>query len=1409
MDTKQKRAKCPNGTRKYKPLGEGCYTNEEIENHKTRKKRKEEPMVLKEPISKPSPKNGTRKQNVVEKEEPATKHYATKHYATKESATKEPVLDKEEPVLDKEEPVLDKEEPVLDKEEPIVAEEEPVLDKEEPIVAEEEPIVAEEEPIVAEEEPIVAEENYIDDFDEDVENIELKEKEKKEYSDNLQNPHSETDFLHPSLGNPYFSKQISLRKEFKSLEYDGKITDVKQLSNIICANPDFELLPHQLFVKGFMSNNTPYKSILLYHGLGSGKTCSAMGISEEIRKTAKQTGTPTRIFVIASPNVQENFKQQLFDKSKLVKTDGIWSLNTCVGKGILNEINPTNAEISEETIISHAKSIVKGDYRFKGYDSFANYIEYIIKTGENECSLAEQELIKKHFNNSLIIIDEVHNCTKEGKTLSKPLKKLVKYADNLRLILLSATPMYNSPKEIIWITNLMNLNDRRPTIKYSDVFDEAGNLIGHELLRRKLNGYVSYVRGENPYTFPFRIYPSQSNQKFTPINSGEDGPLNGPLKLDVPLKGKIFLTEIGEMQKKVYNLIIKKSLKKGDGLFVVDNASDLENMEKYGYSKLQGPLQSLIVTFWHKDFDKIIEDDDEGLKYKQLYGQKGLENIMSYSKDDAKNLKHNYVYKEGVPHIFSQDLLPQYSAKISKVCDCIRTSANKIVDGIEIHGGIIIVYTQYIYGGIVPMALALEEMGFLRYGANQSLFQPGFIKNRIDARTMKLKDEVPTDEFKQAKYMIISGDIYFSQDNAEDIKVATSKANKYGEEVRVILISRAASEGLDFKFVRQVHVLDPWYNMNRNEQIIGRGVRNRSHCGLIFEERNVEIYMHATTNGERETADVYVYRYAEEKAKKIGKVTRLMKTVSIDCVLNHSQTNFTDKKMEAVAQNGIVHIVPSTKNRMVPYKLGDKPFSEICDYMEDCEYKCYPEDADKKYKKQNGYDQLYGEDQIGMNSGIVINKLKTIFKKDNAYHIDALKEMEIFKNTTTEELYYALTLLIDGPELIADKLGRFGKLINRGDYYIFQPQEITNPNISLYESTFPIKTMHERVQYKIETDDENIKTPVKDNQYNILIDAIQANLITATKSDANELINSSENYDWYYNINSVYCSKNTKDFIKFKKDNKIVKDESDADIKLRLSPELYNQYLITKKNTVCDTSKFKTVLTRLRFLGFDAPNIKKYVTEHILDTLSHEDRLVLAKTIFAPGFSGPGLSEIERHIVKYFNYLLLDEEDKILVLAKESENVFYRIGDWSQLSFGERRLFQDKMKDKMQINLEDYSDIIGFVAEFSDVDKTMVFKRKEMKHKQKQNNRGAYLQGDSSKVHIIKKLNEILSMAKSPFCFDDEKCPEPTRDTDDISKIAFAGIFELVIRKLNDEKVDDKVWFLRPEVAIFNKIAKL
>ena len=71
--------------------------------------------------------------------------------------------------------------------------------------------------------------------------------------------------------------------------------------------------------------------------------------------------------------------------------------------------------------------------------------------------------------------------------------------DNLKLLLLSATPMYNDYREIIYLVNLMNRNDNRSTIQIKDVFtsdgkfivDSDGKEIGKELLRRKIKLYLS------------------------------------------------------------------------------------------------------------------------------------------------------------------------------------------------------------------------------------------------------------------------------------------------------------------------------------------------------------------------------------------------------------------------------------------------------------------------------------------------------------------------------------------------------------------------------------------------------------------------------------------------------------------------------------------------------------------------------------------------------------------------------------------------------------------------------------------------------------------------------------------------------------------------------------------------------
>lgn len=86
------------------------------------------------------------------------------------------------------------------------------------------------------------------------------------------------DFLYPRLDDPDLSLKIAKRKEFNDTQYDGSIKDIREQAEKLCS-ADFELMPHQSFVKNFMSFQTPYNSLLLYHGLGTGKTCSAIGIA--------------------------------------------------------------------------------------------------------------------------------------------------------------------------------------------------------------------------------------------------------------------------------------------------------------------------------------------------------------------------------------------------------------------------------------------------------------------------------------------------------------------------------------------------------------------------------------------------------------------------------------------------------------------------------------------------------------------------------------------------------------------------------------------------------------------------------------------------------------------------------------------------------------------------------------------------------------------------------------------------------------------------------------------------------------------------------------------------------------------------------------------------------------------------
>lgn len=1326
-----------------------------------------------------------------------------------------------------------------------------------------------------------------------------------------ENPYLDT-YLYPNLSDKNFNIKIANKKEFEETKYDGPdfSKTLKEQADIL-AKADFELQPHQAFVKNFMSFQTPYNSLLLYHGLGSGKTCSAIGVCEEMRDYMKQMGISKRIIIVASENVQDNFKLQLFDERKLKLVDGIWNIRGCTGNKLLQEINPMSMKgMPRDKVISQIKNLINSYYIFLGYGQFANYIiktmnftEEDIKTrikhkkgekpnikkGEktkiqllNDIKITlDKKIIRRlqnEFDNRLVVIDEVHNIRKaddnENKKVAINLELLVKAAKNMRFLLLSATPMYNSYKEIVWLLNLMNMNDRRAKIEARDVFDKNGNIKDEDLLIRKATGYVSFVRGENPYTFPYRVYPNEfaKANTFKKFNDDKIG-FNYPsiqmnnMKILNNDKNRIlslYLNKIGDCdncgtcQYCVYNYIIynlknKKfsiTTKKG----AVREMPNFENMESFGYTLLQTPLESLIISYpieglkeeldsipkekpptkFDEEFAKasvlskkdekeekeenpgIVDESESTQELEEsekktdiekdskkapsidphlLTGKLGLERMMNFIDEKSPPKKGDYEYKKSTldkyGRFFSQDQIGKYSSKIKNVLDSIVNPETGYISN-----GIILIYSQYIDSGLIPMALALEEMGFTRYGEN---VKPLF-KNRptdvVDVRTMKPPENKK--DFMPARYSIITGDPRLSPNNDFEVKGLTGDENKDGYKVKVVLISRAGSEGIDLKFIRQVHILEPWYNMNRIEQIIGRAVRNFSHKDLEFEQRNVEIFMYGTILGEKnieEAADLYVYRVAEFKAIQIGYVTRVLKETAVDCIINSDQTKFTQDIMNSNLKEPIKQIFSNGIKRD-DFKVGDAPFSPACDYMAKCDYSCRSDKELDVEKLKN--EDTYNENFIMNNSEKILQRIRMLMKESFFYIKDNLiNSIKTPKDYPRTQILAALTKLIeDKNEFIVDKYGRNGRLINIGEYYLFQPIELRDNNISIFDRSVPIDYKHEMINFEIK-------------------DIIE-------KRDAKKIVVEDEKEEKPKNI------KGEKIVREFENNIEIVREYVKKPIGSRVERGDDNWY----KHCGIAIQKINKA-----YNGLTVETLIGFVFAHMIELLLYEEKINVMDYIYS---INPIIkNSIEEHIKDYFEKISIKiskTKTQAIILYNLNKRVILINQDdtWVEAGPEDQReiALSDEAKEELNIDKSRFNNLVGFIG-YEKNNKYLTFKTKNMDSKR---DTGARCD-ESGKDKALKKLEIVLSETKYNKLIMTPKLRKVEENTKDekgnIIKITkfdlvldenenpieeitghseLCVLLELILRYLNDEEIkkkNGKLYFLTPEMAIYYKLYKI
>ena len=332
---------------------------------------------------------------------------------------------------------------------------------------------------------------------------------------------------------------------------------------------DFSLLTHQLIVRDYMNLYTPYRGLLLYHGLGSGKTCTSIAIAEGMKDFK-------RVIVMTPKSLRSNYMSELKKCGDLIyKKNQYW-------EWVSTELHPEALDVLSSVLKLTVEYITKrkGAW-FVNITKPSNYSEL---TTNNKRSLDEQldtmiqakyffinynglrtkkleeytnGFTKNLFDNSVVIIDEAHNLISRivnkikkekpvaesnrgekehsPKYLSVKLYEYLLSAKNAKIVLLTGTPVINYPNEFGILFNILRgyiktweipLN-----VKTSNKIDKDS--LSELLMGEKSLDYLDYSSSSkvltitrNPFGFKNKIKIDTGYQGITNKKKDDKGKTN-------------------------------------------------------------------------------------------------------------------------------------------------------------------------------------------------------------------------------------------------------------------------------------------------------------------------------------------------------------------------------------------------------------------------------------------------------------------------------------------------------------------------------------------------------------------------------------------------------------------------------------------------------------------------------------------------------------------------------------------------------------------------------------------------------------------------------------------------------------------------------------------------------------------
>jgi len=616
----------------------------------------------------------------------------------------------------------------------------------------------------------------------------------------------------------------------------------------LCENVDYSLKPQQKFAARVFNTLVENKGMLIYHGLGSGKTQTSIVIGEafKFRRTKGDIipgRTDTVVFIVvpaalvdqyyseiigsvekgiiksASGQIVINGERQFYlnKKVRAAISANLESMKETQSKinlkqGNIQQLRETflQLEMMNKELYDIEKKKINKVYEIMSHEKFLNRV-FTIKNGN---FIEGEYLALLNKPNGLLIIDEAHGLVSAiGSNYRKLLIALRYYSNkNFKVILLTGSPIYDKPFEVGLLLNLL-----RPRMLFPDGYDNFNEvfvkdklMINKDLFRQMCSGYVSYFKGGNPEAYPYKRVILMNHQMESYQYSVYKNALIKEVERDLLNKKESkedFIVRVATTEKVADETTTS-----------VFNNSRLFCNIAFPESRANSFTHEELINLGREQFESEFPDSplpprsdlySLGVKLTKKSQGNSRQILIQQGLDEFKRLLKK-ASVSGIDKIM--ETVKQHSSKFAKVAEIIMRSE-----------GPVFVYSNYVFYGVDSMAFIMEFLGYFKYpskGPNGSYFI--------------WKGQADPNEIKQAN------------------RAFNSIKNKDGSVLKIMFGTQSVMEGVDFKRVRQVHVLDPWWNDSRMQQVIARAIRLCSHRDLPEDQREVKVFIHLSTLGSGE-----------------------------------------------------------------------------------------------------------------------------------------------------------------------------------------------------------------------------------------------------------------------------------------------------------------------------------------------------------------------------------------------------------------------------------------------------------------------------------------------------------------------------------------------------------------------------